>query len=142
MDSRFQILRDLPLHKYLGLTVREADAGRSVLELVVNTNNANVFGVLHGGVIYTICDVAGFAALCSVMSEDETAVTHDIHVSCIRPAPFGSTLRVEGTVVQKGRTLAFMDAVAKLGDKIIATARVTKSIVPLKKQLDTAGKPA
>ncbi len=132
MPSRIDALCDLPLHKHLGIKLREASRGQSVLELVVNRDNANLLGVLHGGVIYTICDVAGFAALASVMPEDEMAVTHDIHVSCMRPALLGSTLRVEAKLVQKGRTLAFMDAVAKVGDKVIATARVTKSIVPNK----------
>lgn len=122
---------ELPLHQHLGLRLIEAAAGRSKLELTVSTANANVNGVLHGGVIHAICDVAAYAALLSLLADHETAVTHDLHVSCMRPAPMGSVVRVEANVVKKGRTLAFTDATASIEGKLVATARVTKSVVPL-----------
>jgi uncharacterized protein (TIGR00369 family) len=116
------------LHQHLGLRLLEAQDGRSALELPVSSAVANPMNVLHGGILYTVCDVAAYAALVTLLRDDQGAVTHDLHVSCMRPAPFGSLVRVEGQVVKLGRSLAFLDAKATLGDTLIATARVTKSI--------------
>lgn len=121
----------LPYHRYLGLRVLESSEGRGKLELPITEANANAMNVLHGGVLYTVCDVASYLALVSLLPHDHGAVTHDLHVSCMRPGGFGETLLVEAEVVRQGRSVAFMDARARIGDKLIATARVTKSIMKL-----------
>lgn len=124
-------IRALALHQHLGLRGLEAEQGTSRLEITVNEANVNPMNVLHGGVIYSVLDVAAYAALVSVLADDEAAVTHDIHVSCMSPVAFGRVLTVEGRVAKKGRTLAFVDATATCEGKLVASARVTKSIVPL-----------
>jgi uncharacterized protein (TIGR00369 family) len=124
-------VRALPLHQHLGIRVISARDGQSVVELPVSAVNANPTQVLHGGVTYTACDVAAYVALLTMLAPAEGAVTHDLHVSCIRPAPLGSLVRFEGKVVQRGKRLAFVDVTATLEGKLIATARVTKSILSL-----------
>lgn len=126
-----QRVRDLPLHKHLGLQVLSARDGTSALELSVSSANVNPMQVLHGGVTYAVCDVAAYVALLTLLDSTQGAVTHDIHISCMRPAPLGSVLRVDAKVVQKGKSLAFVDATATLNGRLIATARVTKSIVAM-----------
>jgi uncharacterized protein (TIGR00369 family) len=122
-------LCNVPYHRYLGLSLSHAEAGRSRVLMQVNAQNANVLGVLHGGAICSVLDVAAYAALISLLDPSESAVTHDIHVSMMRPARPGSELVFEGEVVRKGRTVAFVDARAMVADRLIASARVTKSIV-------------
>lgn len=124
-------VRELPLHEYLGVRVLSADDGQSLVELPVSPVIANPSNVLHGGMIYTVCDIAAYAALLTMLAPNEGAVTHDLHVSCLRPAPMGTVVRFEGKVVQRGKRIAFVDVTATLDGKVIATARVTKSIVLL-----------
>jgi uncharacterized protein (TIGR00369 family) len=122
---------ELPFHKHLGVRVLGASDGQSLVELPVSASNANPSAVLHGGIIYTACDIAAYVALLTMLSPAEGAVTHDLHVSCLRPAPLESVVRFEGKVLQRGKRIAFVDVTAMVENKVIATARVTKSIVNL-----------
>ncbi|MBU0991151.1 MAG: PaaI family thioesterase [Proteobacteria bacterium] len=120
---------NLPYHQFLGVQNLRGEAGRGFLSITVNQNNANPLGALHGGVIYSLCDVCAYAALLSIMEDENEAVTHDIHVSVLRSARLGQKIDFEAEVVKKGRTLCFIDAAARVEGNVIAAARVTKSIV-------------
>jgi len=121
-----------PLHHFLGVEVVEASDGRSRVELTVGPNSANANQVLHGGVFYTVCDVAAFAALLSVLPDDQSGATHDIHVSVMRPAPLGSRLVFEGEVLRRGRGLAFTRVDVRMEGKLVAAAHVTKSLLTVR----------
>lgn len=122
-------MRDLPYHRYLGLDIQHAEAGRSRVVLQVHAQNQNMLNVLHGGVICSVLDVAAYAALISVLAPDQAGVTHDIHVSMLRPATSGTTVVFEGEVVRSGKSLAFVDARATIDGQLIASARITKSLI-------------
>lgn len=119
---------NLPYHHYLGVEGVRGEEGRGFLSITVHTNNANPHGFLHGGVIYSLCDVCAYAALVTILEKEQEAVTHDIHVSVLRPAALGQRVDFEAEVVNKGKTLCFIDAKAWTNGKLIATARITKSI--------------
>ncbi len=132
MNTAEQVLAQmaaLPLHRYLGIGCIKATDGRAHFEIQVGEHSANPNGALHGGVVCTLCDVACYAALQNDLADDEDAVTHDIHVSVMRAARTGDTVRFEATVIKRGRSLAFVEAQAYCGDKLMASARVTKSIL-------------
>lgn len=130
MQQRIETVLNHPLHRYLGLDDIDSVEGEATLAFTVNENTLNPAGVLHGGVVYTLCDVCAYAGLLSVLTDDEEAVTHDIHVSALRSAKFGDKVRVRSTLVKRGRSLCFIDVAAEVEGKLIATARVTKSILP------------
>jgi acyl-CoA thioesterase len=44
--------------QWMGVTVLEADAGRSVLQMPVRADMVNGFGTLHGGVLFAFADSA------------------------------------------------------------------------------------
>ncbi|MBN1092227.1 PaaI family thioesterase [Blastococcus sp. TML/M2B] len=89
----------------------------------------NQVGVLHGGVIYTLMDVAGFLALLPSLSDEEHAVTHDLTVSLMRPVAAGKRVDLTGTVLRRGRAVAFLRAEATVDGEVVAAAQVTKSVV-------------
>lgn len=122
-------IRELALHRYLGLGEISAGGGRSRLDIVVGPGNRNPAGALHGGVLYLLCDVACYAALLSELADHEDAVTHDIHVAVLRAAAQGDRVTFTGQVIKRGRTLAFVEARACCADRLLARAAVTKSIV-------------
>lgn len=131
MDTRSEMARiyELPLHQFLGVRdLSFPEKGRSSLWVDVNISTQNLFGVVHGGVYYTLCDLAAYAAAMSFVPDDSYMVTHDLHVSVIRPVSEGA-IEFRGTVERVGRTVAFLSAEAWSGDKLVANARVTKSVL-------------
>ena len=129
MSDRLQAVRQLPLHRDLGVTGIEAADGAAELRFTVGAYAVNPAGALHGGVLYTLCDVAAYCALLSQLSDDREAVTHDLHVSVLRSAAAGAEVAVRASIRRLGRTLAFVDVEAFAGERLLATARVTKSLL-------------
>ena len=78
-----------------------------------------------------LCDVCAYSGLISALGDQEDAVTHDIHVSVLRPVKEGSEVIYKSSIVKRGRTLCFINVEARSNDKLIATARVTKSMIML-----------
>lgn len=120
------------LHRFVGVEKIEAADGRSRIELTINQNAVNPIGVFHGGVGYMLCDMACYSALLSVLPEGENAVTHDIHCSLISGAKLGERIAATGRVIRKGRSIAFMQAEIHCGERLLARATVTKSIIKAK----------
>lgn len=67
----------------------------------------NPYGILHGGVYYTLMDqLAGMAACCS----GQAAVTLDANINYIRSARLGDRVKCELTAVHVGRSVIVYDA--------------------------------
>jgi len=49
----------------------------------------------------------------------------------MRPVPIGSDVRIRGEIVRRGRNTAFLAVTVHVGEKLIATAQIVKSIVHL-----------
>lgn len=131
MSTRLNKVKNHQLHKHLGVKDILSKDGCSELYAVVNTNTVNPAGIYHGGVVYTLCDVCAYCGLINQLGSDQDAVTHDIHISVLRPAYENDEVVYTSSVVKLGRSLCFIDVEVKVEGKIIATARVTKSIVPV-----------
>lgn len=131
-DARFKRVRELALHQFLGIFDWYSKDGRGRLSIIVNASNSNPNGMLHGGIIYTLCDVSAYIALLGILPTHVEAVTHDIHVSVLRPVSASEKVTFNATVIKTGKRLCFIDSVATLKNDIIATARVTKSLIDLK----------
>ena len=128
-QERLELVRTLPLHQQLGMTEINSDAGCGDLRFAVGQNQLNPAGMLHGGVLYTLCDVCAYAGLLSVLDDQSEAVTHDLHVSVMGAMAAGATGRIRSRVVRMGRRVVFIDAEVMSEDRIIATARITKSLI-------------
>ena len=118
-----------PLHRYIGVQDIDAADGNARIELTIDEHTVNPRGAFHGGVAYLLCDMACYAALLSVLSEGENAATHDLHVSMLRAAKLGERVVASAKVIKRGRNIAFMEATLHAGDKLLARATVTKSII-------------
>jgi len=126
---QLQSVRDLPFHQYVGVTGIHPGEGQADLEMEVNERCVNPSGILHGGIIYALCDVACYCALLTLLEPDETAATHGIHVSVMKSARLGDKLNFQGKVFQKGRSTVFLETVVMAGDRVLARASVTKTII-------------
>ncbi|WP_309229570.1 MULTISPECIES: PaaI family thioesterase [unclassified Blastococcus] len=127
--ARVQAVLDIPLHRFLGMQLRDPADPSAGIWFPVDGPAQNQVGVLHGGVIYTLMDVAGFLALLPSLSDEEHAVTHDLTVSLMRPVAAGKRVDLTGTVLRRGRAVAFLRAEATVDGEVVAAAQVTKSVV-------------
>ena len=131
LAARVQAVLDIPLHRFLGMQLRDPAEPSAGIWFPVAEPAQNQARVLHGGVVYTLMDVASFLALLPSLSDEEHAVTHDLTVSLIRPVAADQRVDITGTVVRKGRQVAFLRAEATVDGQVVAAAQVTKSVVRL-----------
>jgi uncharacterized protein (TIGR00369 family) len=62
--------------------------------------------IIHGGLVATLLDTAMGGACWSLLDEDETFLTADLHVEFLRSSRPG-TLRAEGKVVHRTKRVVF-----------------------------------
>lgn len=124
-------MESFPLHAQFGFRIVSAADGVCHARCEIGPAHLNYGGVVHGGVMYLLLDVASYCAAMTVVPEGYNATTHDLHVSVMRATPGGVTLDLHGTVRKAGRTLFFIDSEATVDGKLMASARVTKSLVAL-----------
>ena len=129
LAARVQAVLDIPLHRFLGMQLRDPADPSAGIWFPVAEPAQNQAAVLHGGVVYTLLDVAGFLALLPSLGDGEHAVTHDLSVSLLRPVGAGSRVDVTGSVLRRGRAVAFLRAEASVDGVVVAAAQVTKSVV-------------
>ena len=127
----FAALAALELHRFIGVEFNTASNGKAHLSFIVRANMVTPGGSLHAGYLYTVCDLAAYVALMTLLAADEGAVTHDLHVSVMRPAQVDERVDIRAEVVRRGRTIAFVDVRAFAGERLLASARATKSLVPI-----------
>jgi uncharacterized protein (TIGR00369 family) len=82
--------------------------------------------IVHGGMVATLLDTAMGGACWTVLEEDETFLTADLHVELYRATRPG-LVRAEGRVAHRTRRIVFCSAEAFDADgTILAAARCTQ----------------
>lgn len=130
LDPRVQAVLDIPLHGFLGVRLRDPAEPAAGIWFPADGPTLNQADLLHGGVVYTLLDVAAFLALLPSLGDGEHAVTHDLAVSLLRPVRAGARVEVTGEVLRRGRAVAFLRAQASVDGVVVASGQVTKSVVP------------
>ena len=119
----------LPLHRFIGARLLDPQHPEVGLTFTVHPGIEGRAGRLNFGAVSVIIDAAAYLALSPSLSAGEDAVSHDIHESVLRPVLSGQVVEVRGRLVQRGRRVAFVDVEASVEGQLIATARITKTIV-------------
>ncbi len=127
--ERQQAVLDLPLNRHLGIRFDGLFDGVAKAHLICTPALSTFGGHLHGGALSSCCEVTGFLALLPQLEDFQHAVTHDIHVSLMRSVPAGERCDLSARVVRLGKTLAFLDVAASVNGELVASARITKSII-------------
>lgn len=58
MDDSSSFLASDPFAQKIGITLVDSEPGKATLELVITNEHLNGHGTVHGGVIFTLADVA------------------------------------------------------------------------------------
>jgi uncharacterized protein (TIGR00369 family) len=128
LHARSRAILEVALNHHLGLVFDGIVDGVARAHFVA-TPATLAFGGVHGGVLYALTDAVCMLALLPALDPSQHAVTHDLYVSVMRPVPPGAVCRLSARVLRHGRTLAFLESTAEVDGKIVASGRVTKSIV-------------
>jgi uncharacterized protein (TIGR00369 family) len=111
-----------PLDEFLGIECERTGPGEVRARLAVRSLFVNSLGVVHGGVIATLADVAMSNLADPAPGGVQTAVTSDLHVTFLAPAR-GEALQAEARVLRAGRRLLYADCrIYDDGGRLVARA--------------------
>ena len=96
-----------PIVNFMSIGLREVTSGEATLVLKHREELRNSMGLLQGGILGVLADVAGGVSLYSVLSDPLKVVipTVEFKLNFLRPAK-GGDLVARGRVVHRGRQIA------------------------------------
>lgn len=113
-------------NKYNHIYTTDIGPDFSVVEVELRPESLNPLGMAHGGLVYSLCDVAAGVA---VGQRAKTFVTLSGSLNFLRPGK-GKRLRCEGRIIKPGRTVNVVET-SVYDDSGTLTARGTFEIYTL-----------
>ncbi|HEY8050785.1 MAG TPA: PaaI family thioesterase [Ramlibacter sp.] len=113
--------------KHVGLSVDEVAQGHARCSLTIADQHRNGTGVAHGGVLFTLADTAMGAALYNSLEPGEICATIEIKIGYFKPV-FDGTLVCDATLLNKGKSIASLEATIRNGDQLVSKSSGTFSI--------------
>jgi acyl-CoA thioesterase len=113
--------------QHVGMKVDEAGPGFSRCSITIGDHHRNGTGVAHGGVLFTLADTAMGAALYSSLDQGEICATIEIKIGYFKPV-FDGVLLCNATLVNKGKSVASLEATIHNGDLLVSKASGTFAI--------------
>src|SRR5258705_4271313 len=118
-------VNDIPVARLIGFEAQDVADGRATVGLAAGPQHANPMGTLHGGILCDIADAAMGMAFASTLAPEESFTTVELKINFFRPV-WQTQLRAEGTVVQRGRTVGYVEcAITDEENRVIARAACT-----------------
>lgn len=111
----------------IGLEITDVEDGYSRGTLEVAEELTNPYGGLHGAVVYAMADTGMGAALVTGLEPGERMATIEIKISYLRPVTSG-TVTCETTVLNRGRSVAYLESEVQSGGQLVARASGSFSI--------------
>lgn len=87
--------------QWLGIDVLEIKEGYSKIKMTIREEMVNGFGIIHGGVTFSLADSA-FAFACN--NRNQLSVALDTSINFIKPVHVGDELTAEATEVHNGKS--------------------------------------
>jgi len=116
---------DVAVARLIGFETKEIADGKATVVLAAGPQHANPMGTLHGGILCDIADAAMGIAFASTLGADETFTTVELKINFFRTV-WTAQLRAEGAVVQRGRTVGYVECtISDEENRLIAKAAST-----------------
>lgn len=112
----------------LGITLTEAENGRSQCAWHIEPKLANGNGVVMGGFITSAADIAIAYAVASLLNDQQSFTSISINTTFHRPV-FEGEVTVIANVKKFGRTIAYVEAQLMQNDKVVADITSTVMIL-------------
>lgn len=96
-----KMMKDDLFSQWLGITVIEIKEGYSKLKMTVRPEMINGFGIVHGGVAFSLGDSA-FAFACN--NRNNLSVALDTSINFTKPVHVGDELTAEAKEIHNGKS--------------------------------------
>jgi acyl-CoA thioesterase len=96
-----KMMRDDLFSRWLGITVLEITVGYSKIQMEVRPEMINGFGIVHGGVAFSLADSA-FAFACN--NRNVLSVALDTSINFLKPVHVGDLLTAEAKELHNGKS--------------------------------------
>ena len=117
-----------PIAKTIGFTLEEAGDGRATVRLKVEEKHIHGGGIVQGGILFMIADVALTAAMFSLHGPQGSQIG-EMKINFIRPTPPGGVLEARATVIHQGRRLCVGEVeIRNAEDKLVAKCQGTSIV--------------
>ncbi len=103
--------------KKLGVISVSSKKGYCKFKLKVKPEHLNHGGIVHGGVLAALCDIALAGSLINSLRKDEWCVTAELNIYFLSPAFPKDMLFAYGKLIRRGHTLAFVEGGIEAQDK-------------------------
>ncbi|MBI3138295.1 MAG: hydroxyphenylacetyl-CoA thioesterase PaaI [Sphingobacteriales bacterium] len=87
--------------QWLGIEVLEIKEGRSKIKMTIRPEMVNGFGIIHGGIAFSLADSA-FAFACN--NRNVLSVALDTSINFVRPVHVGDVLTAQATELHNGKS--------------------------------------
>jgi acyl-CoA thioesterase len=96
-----QMMRDDRFSQWLGIEVLDVKEGSSKIKMTIREEMVNGFGIVHGGVTFSLADSA-FAFACN--NRNQLSVALDTSINFIKPVHVGDELTAIATELHNGKS--------------------------------------
>lgn len=110
-------------NRHNGIEIVDVDDGTSVIEVPLRKESNNPLGIAHGGLIFSICDVAAGVA---ARSGGRNTVSQDASIYFLSPGVNTTKLTAKGHVIREGGRTGIAESEVLTDDgTLVAKATVT-----------------
>lgn len=127
--DRTQLALSVPLVAALGVQLLDPAHPEAGVRLPVSGLAANGAGGAHASALSAAMELAAYLALAPSLGPDEHAVSHAVALQLVSAAPAGVWVDASAHLDRRGRRTAFLTAVARVEDAVVARAQITKTVV-------------
>ena len=109
--------------QWLGIEVLEVSDGYSKIKMTVRKEMINGFGIVHGGIAFSLADSA-FAFACN--NRNVLSVALDTSISFLKPVHVGDNLIAEAKEMHNGKSTGLYHiSIFNQGEKLVAVFKGT-----------------
>jgi acyl-CoA thioesterase len=105
MSTPLEVVNHMMQHdqfsNWLGIEVLEVKEGYSKIKMTIREEMVNGFGIIHGGVTFSLADSA-FAFACN--NRNQLSVALDTSINFLKPVHVGDVLTAEATELHNGKS--------------------------------------
>ena len=124
--------------KSFGLSLSFLEDRSAVIDMPYNPGLNHVRGGIHGGVLMTLLDTAGWFTSAAAHSEDVWVATSELSVHLLLPAQ-GTSLRAVGHIIKAGRRQDIVEAHVTDSDSRLVAHGIGTFVVLADLPLNAAG---
>jgi len=112
-----------PFSKWLGIEVLNIKEGYSKIKMTIRSEMLNGFGIVHGGITFSLADSA-FAFACN--NRNNLSLALDTSINFIKPAHVGDVLTAEAREIHNGKSTGlYQISITNQNDHLIALFKGT-----------------